>query len=228
MSIIKNKTGWWRIAKISHLAFSGPATPTFKEPCCRQWRLRLPLFLMNAFHRNLSHSQGEENRFRFWRFSTKYLFTTFPLYCRKEDVACRFTSSLGGVLSLWLRWLKPDGEGRGCAYVLCSTKFGLWKRRHHCRKCGDIFCDAHCRFSLRLLRNTTEFTDDASFPLVRGCPTCLTEYDEWLITARVESDYSDRQGLVSDNEYRFGMDHVKNKFNRLAISTPADETWSTF
>ena len=39
------------------------------------------------------------------------------------------------------RWL-PDHIVEGCK--LCLNKFGLFKRRHHCRFCGDIYCGNCC------------------------------------------------------------------------------------
>jgi SH3 domain-containing YSC84-like protein 1 len=35
------------------------------------------------------------------------------------------------------RWI-PDKETLGC--LSCRTEFDWWTRRHHCRKCGKIFC----------------------------------------------------------------------------------------
>ena len=48
----------------------------------------------------------------------------------------------------------------------------------------------------------------------------------------VGSDYADREGVISfrsENEYdRLRMDHFKNKFECVAISTPPEQNWSTF
>lgn len=63
-------------------------------------------------------------------------------------------------------------------------KFTIFQRKHHCRKCGEIFCDPHSRTTLRLHPITLQFTDNASFPLVRGCPMCHTKYEEWLMRKR--------------------------------------------
>ena len=34
---------------------------------------------------------------------------------------------------------KPDGSTRSC--FGCTREFNLLVRKHHCRKCGEIFCD---------------------------------------------------------------------------------------
>ena len=38
------------------------------------------------------------------------------------------------VTPLWV----PDGMKAGCK--ACGCRFSLFKRRHHCRLCGSIFC----------------------------------------------------------------------------------------
>ncbi|KAL1740497.1 FYVE zinc finger-domain-containing protein [Schizophyllum fasciatum] len=35
---------------------------------------------------------------------------------------------------------KPDSTSSSCDYFYCRTSFGIFERRHHCRKCGGIFC----------------------------------------------------------------------------------------
>ena len=51
----------------------------------------------------------------------------------------------------------PDRSARRCAS--CRQPFGLWRRRHHCRLCGDIFCwqcASEVRVALRLRRPTLQ------------------------------------------------------------------------
>ncbi|KAI0770972.1 FYVE-domain-containing protein [Trametes elegans] len=38
--------------------------------------------------------------------------------------------------SLW----KPDSQAVHCDTFLCRKAFSIWERRHHCRKCGGVFC----------------------------------------------------------------------------------------
>ncbi|KAG1454604.1 hypothetical protein G6F46_008552 [Rhizopus delemar] len=71
---------------------------------------------------------------------------------------------------------KSDSEVNNCESIGCSINFGLFDRRHHCRKCGDIFCSAHCSNYFRL-------DQDAQFHLhgilSRGCNSCAEEYKRW-------------------------------------------------
>lgn len=58
----------------------------------------------------------------------------------------------------------------------CSTSFGLFERRHHCRKCGDIFCTVHCSNYFKL-DQFAQFHLQGS--LSRGCDTCATDFKQW-------------------------------------------------
>lgn len=42
------------------------------------------------------------------------------------------------------RWV-PDNERTACQLPGCKKVFGTFTRKHHCRLCGDIFCDDHSR-----------------------------------------------------------------------------------
>lgn len=39
-------------------------------------------------------------------------------------------------------WVNDKSVSK-CQYNGCRTKFGL-HRRHHCRRCGGVFCTKHC------------------------------------------------------------------------------------
>ena len=42
----------------------------------------------------------------------------------------------------------PDSKRNSCKY--CHKLFTFWERKHHCRHCGDIFCQQHSRHWLYL------------------------------------------------------------------------------
>ncbi|KAI1823040.1 FYVE zinc finger protein [Xylaria intraflava] len=45
---------------------------------------------------------------------------------------------------------KPDPEATICDEPACLRNFSYWTRRHHCRRCGNIFCDLHSNFGVPL------------------------------------------------------------------------------
>ncbi|KAL0094825.1 hypothetical protein J3Q64DRAFT_1716085 [Phycomyces blakesleeanus] len=71
---------------------------------------------------------------------------------------------------------KPDADSLQCASPDCQTAFGLFERRHHCRKCGDIFCSAHCSNYFRL-DHASQF--HLRGLLSRGCDACAGDYKQW-------------------------------------------------
>ncbi|KAG0664285.1 Vacuolar protein-sorting-associated protein 27 [Maudiozyma exigua] len=61
-------------------------------------------------------------------------------------------------------WVESD------ACMICSKKFSMLNRRHHCRSCGGIFCQEHSSHTIPLpdLGITEE---------VRVCDNCFEDYD---------------------------------------------------
>ncbi|KZT08935.1 uncharacterized protein LAESUDRAFT_723230 [Laetiporus sulphureus 93-53] len=49
---------------------------------------------------------------------------------------------------------KPDAQASHCDIFLCRKKFSIWERRHHCRKCGGVFCN-DCSSRATTLLNTS-------------------------------------------------------------------------
>ncbi|KAI8990301.1 hypothetical protein BDB01DRAFT_833316 [Pilobolus umbonatus] len=70
---------------------------------------------------------------------------------------------------------KSDSEALSCNYKDCLSLFGLFERRHHCRRCGDIFCSKHCSNYFRLDQHA-QF--NIAGTLSRGCDRCLSELHE--------------------------------------------------
>ena len=85
-------------------------------------------------------------------------------------------SYLMGRTSGWV----PDSETQGC--MCCSTTFSIFKRRHHCRLCGQVVC-AKCSPKRALRRG----------PKTRVCITCLKENTH---EALLEEDDDDEAFLI--------------------------------
>jgi hypothetical protein len=60
----------------------------------------------------------------------------------------------------------PDEAANKC--TACGGDFSAFMRRHHCRNCGDIFCD-------KCTQGRTALTSEENAPQVRVCDRCLAE-----------------------------------------------------
>ncbi|KAL5225989.1 hypothetical protein ABZP36_012628 [Zizania latifolia] len=69
----------------------------------------------------------------------------------------------------------PDDAVNKC--TVCMTYFSAFNRRHHCRNCGDIFCD-------KCTQGRTPLTTDADAQPVRVCDRCMDEVSERLNNTR--------------------------------------------
>lgn len=61
------------------------------------------------------------------------------------------------------KW-RSDSSTSCCSRLGCSCKFSLINRRHHCRKCGEIFCGMHCPVYNCDKHNTTRYCQDCFDP----------------------------------------------------------------
>lgn len=73
-------------------------------------------------------------------------------------------------------WM-ADSEVQRCCY--CNQRFDFIHRRHHCRACGQIFCES-CVKNFRIVRTVSESTP------VRVCFSCVQLMDEG--TEKYEED----------------------------------------
>ncbi|GFP95235.1 arrestin domain-containing protein a, partial [Phtheirospermum japonicum] len=72
----------------------------------------------------------------------------------------------------------------------CGTDFSAFVRKHHCRNCGDIFCD-------KCTQGRTALTADENAPVVRVCDRCLGEVTRRLSKAK---EASSRPAVVQSHE----------------------------
>ncbi|KAF8763223.1 Zinc finger FYVE domain-containing protein 21 [Argiope bruennichi] len=84
----------------------------------------------------------------------------------------------------------PDGESPSCAH--CHTKFDFLTRRHHCRRCGNVFCNPCCENKLPLPRMS--FVDP-----VRVCGDCVE-------VTKKENDFYEKHLKVLLSGANFNLD----------------------
>ncbi|CAJ2642923.1 unnamed protein product [Trifolium pratense] len=88
----------------------------------------------------------------------------------------------------WMNIIKPANEEKDhwvpdeavSKCTACGTDFGAFNRKHHCRNCGDIFCDkcTHGRIALTAEENAQP---------VRVCDRCMAEVTQRLTSAKESS-----------------------------------------
>ncbi|KAF9921897.1 hypothetical protein FBU30_008040 [Linnemannia zychae] len=108
---------------------------------------------------------------------------------------------------------KPDNSTQVCTWPGCLLEFGFFDRRHHCRRCGDIFCSAHCSKSVPL-DQALDFNLAMGVPS-RACIGCYEAYEQW-------------QGLIPSNGTAFtSQQNARGTFGSVSDSQISSE-YSTF
>ncbi|KAJ0702237.1 putative chromatin regulator PHD family [Helianthus annuus] len=100
----------------------------------------------------------------------------------------------------WMNIIKPPNEEKDhwvpdeavTKCTGCGSDFSAFNRKHHCRNCGDIFCDkcTHGRIAL---------TSEENAPQVRVCDRCMVEVTHRLSSAK-EAAASRSSGLQSHED----------------------------
>ncbi|KAG9232745.1 hypothetical protein BJ875DRAFT_380029 [Amylocarpus encephaloides] len=148
------------------------------------------------------------------------------------------TEGLGKVTALPTRdhW-KPDAESSICDEPSCTRYFTYFTRRHHCRRCGDIFCDLHSMYSIPLDQDVNYHPKGFRS---RSCEHCWGEFRSWQIArssrSNSESSHDDPATPTVNcpgNAARNALGGVFGQKDQgtpesLAASVPRDWNWSTF
>eukprot|EP01018_Ginkgo_biloba_P019159 Gb_04159 [translate_table: standard] len=132
--------------------------------------------------------------------------------------------------SEWVTLVKPSAEEKQhwvpdeavTKCTACRTDFGAFVRRHHCRNCGDIFCDkcTHGRIALT--------ADEESQP-VRVCDRCLAEVTQRMsnmkdtsskiavqqshedLAKKLQEEMEKNRKVISDSDRSSGSPHLWSK-----------------
>ncbi|KAI5963305.1 PIB2 [Candida pseudojiufengensis] len=75
-------------------------------------------------------------------------------------------------------WIKDDTVFK-CSIPTCTKIFNFFERRHHCRKCGGIFCKEHTSHLL-YINHMAQFTTGGRGTLSKVCDNCISEYNEFI------------------------------------------------
>jgi hypothetical protein len=94
----------------------------------------------------------------------------------------QYSSGRQNLVAKDAQW-KADSKVTKCEEKGCTTSFNFITRRHHCRSCGGIFCDAHTK-KRRTLRNplTEGGRADGTVADCRVCDSCASKVETIRIT----------------------------------------------
>jgi len=129
---------------------------------------------------------------------------------------------------------KPDPESSICDDPTCKRNFNYFNRRHHCRRCGNIFCDWHSSYVVPL-------DQDANFnPRAtpsRTCHHCFDQFKAWHSRNNSQSSSAtsseaagvDVSGSTTPTAaVAAGGKKAAVSSAEVAASVPRDWNWSTF
>ncbi|KNG44474.1 zinc fyve-like protein [Stemphylium lycopersici] len=125
---------------------------------------------------------------------------------------------------------QADGSTLVCSASSCQEPFGFFQRRHHCRKCGGIFCAQHSRNQVRL-DELARFHPEGQRH--RACDRCYSSFREWehLRSSRTNSESSDSSGPAAAKaiEAPAAAKRPENtRVGSIAQSLQGTWNWSTF
>ncbi|MCJ1303357.1 hypothetical protein MMC08_006166 [Hypocenomyce scalaris] len=125
---------------------------------------------------------------------------------------------------------KPDADAVICDAPICQKSFNLFERRHHCRRCGYVFCNTHSHYTIPLDQDA-EFHPDGA--LSRACTHCWNQYRSWEAARRSRSNSTSSGDTTTPVTPMIGS----GKGTLLtpeapkatgSSSVPRDWNWSTF
>lgn len=135
-----------------------------------------------------------------------------------------------------IRVSQDDHKTSVCDETTCNNHFGYFLRRHHCRRCGNIFCDTHSLYRIPLDQDANYHPRGMN---CRSCEHCYKDYRGWQM-ARSSRSNSENSNLEEPRTPT--TPNVNCKARSLAgvfggnkggpespvASVPRDWNWSTF
>lgn len=120
---------------------------------------------------------------------------------------------------------KPDANALICDAPICQKAFSLFERRHHCRHCGHVFCNAHSYWRIPLNQDADYHPKGAQ---VRSCQHCFDQYGKWKSARISRANSIHEQPASTPNTPIKGAPSRGPDQKTVANSVPRDWNWSTF
>ncbi|TPX49034.1 hypothetical protein SeMB42_g02129 [Synchytrium endobioticum] len=88
----------------------------------------------------------------------------------------------------------PDCQAKDC--FDCGKCFNMFTRRHHCRKCGGVFCASHIKNTVPLSLSDLSYSPEHGLP-TKVCVTCFQDiHDQNPLDLESVSTPNDDQGVA--------------------------------
>jgi len=122
---------------------------------------------------------------------------------------------------------QADSSTSVCSASTCQEPFGFFQRRHHCRKCGGIFCWQHSSKQVKL-DELARFHPEGG--LHRACERCYSSFREWehLRSSRTNSESSGSSAIETPTPKAAAKRPENPRVGSLAQSFQGAWNWSTF
>lgn len=114
---------------------------------------------------------------------------------------------------------QPDHESSVCDHPTCKKYFSYFTRRHHCRKCGNIFCDAHSAFQIPLDQDANYNPRAAPS---RACGHCYAQFKEWR--SRINNQSLNPDSSRDDGNGNIGAANGNGVANMPTTPVPTSPT----
>lgn len=148
-------------------------------------------------------------------------------------------------------FLQADAESEVCDDPTCKKYFNYFVRRHHCRRCGNIFCDPH---SMQFVPLDESANFNPRGNPVRACNHCYLEFMAWRSRSNSPASSVVGRSSGSGSGSRTPQQHHPHGGSKtmpaspisaspmpgaspttpgksqpeVALSVPSDWNWSTF
>ncbi|KAJ1532459.1 hypothetical protein HK096_006681 [Nowakowskiella sp. JEL0078] len=144
-----------------------------------------------SLHSNLRLGSPDSRSHRYSSYGQYSRSTTPELTIRHEDttgVVGDIPPPIGAIRRIVTgppnrdHW-KPDSHVLNCS--LCAQPFTVVVRRHHCRRCGEVFC-SHCSAYTVRLDQLAQF--HPAGVISRVCKTCYNEFQSRIIPLKATKE----------------------------------------
>jgi len=121
---------------------------------------------------------------------------------------------------------KPDESSSAC--YICNATFTWYYRRHHCRRCGNLVCDAHIKHSVPLDQNARYNPNGISS---KACKHC---WEDWKIVKKIHHSRTSSIAESSNSSQGTAMPIPQSKSLAVmearvgSMARSEGMVWSTF